>query len=103
LTLQILLENAVKHNIILPGKPLPIHVYSEGSNLIVLNNLQQKQFLVDSGKLGLANIAAKYRLLKQPKISVLQTMEYFKVSIPLIEPKEDLYIDYTGRTALAYR
>src|SRR5207302_10574389 len=43
LTLQILLENAVKHNVILPDKPLIIKVYTdEADNLIVLNNLQKK-------------------------------------------------------------
>lgn len=102
LTLQILLENAVKHNVILPGKPLTIKLYMEEDKLIVLNNLEKKQYMVESGKLGLANIAAKYKLLRQPKIEVLETTDYFKVSIPLIEPQENQYKDYTGRTAVVY-
>ena len=90
LTLQILIENAVKHNAILPNKPLLIHLYTdEADNLIVVNNLQRKVSTIASNKLGLRNIITKYRLLKQKDVLIKQTDEVFQVIIPLI--KEEIY------------
>ena len=87
LTLQILLENAVKHNMLLQDKPLVVNVFTdESDNLVVMNNLQRKNMMVPSNKMGLANIVAKYKLLKQRKIVVKETDDYFQVIIPLIKP-----------------
>ena len=85
LTLQLLLENAVKHNVILPEKPLQIKVYTNHQGLIVENNLQRKSAHVVSNKMGLKNISAKYKLLKQGNIDVQETAEQFRVIIPLIK------------------
>jgi len=86
LTLQVLVENAVKHNAILAGKPLQIEICTNDGNwLSVKNNFQKKTSPVVSHNLGLKNIAAKYKLLNQPGIVIEQTIEYFKVSIPLIK------------------
>lgn len=86
LTLQVLIENAVKHNIILADKPLVIEIYTNGNNeLTVKNNLQQKTSPVISHHLGLKNISAKYKLLGHAGIEVEQTDEYFKVTVPLIK------------------
>lgn len=86
LTLQILLENAVKHNSILPNKPLTIHIYAdEGDNLIVVNNLQKKSSTVISNKMGLKNIIDKYKLLNNSEVLVKQTSDAFQVTIPLIK------------------
>ena len=64
LTLQMLLENAVKHNIILPDQPLYIRIETrEDGKLIVQNNLQRKKSRVLSNRVGLANIVTKYKLL----------------------------------------
>ena len=85
LTLQILLENAVKHNQVSASKPLCIKVYTdEKNNLCVMNNLQKKIQKVPSGKLGLANISAKYKLLNQPDVLIQETRDQFKVVLPLI-------------------
>ncbi len=85
LTLQILLENAVKHNKVSLSTPLHIHVYTdETNNLCVVNNLQKKIQSVPSSKMGLANIAAKYRLLNQPEVIINESREHFKVVLPLI-------------------
>lgn len=90
LTLQLLVENAVKHNAILPNKPLSIQIYlDEAEKLVVANNLQKKNSLVSSGKLGLQNIATKYRLLHAQNVVIKQTDEAFQVVIPLI--KYELY------------
>jgi hypothetical protein len=85
LTLQLLVENAVKHNAVLPEKPLLIRIFSdEVNNLYVLNNLQKKQNVVPSNHTGLRNIAGKFRLLNQPEVVVRQTDACFQVMLPLI-------------------
>jgi hypothetical protein len=86
LTLQILLENAVKHNAVLPSKPLHVKIYTDSmQNIFVVNNLQKKTSPVISNKTGLNNIAAKYKLLNQQDITIKQTETYFQVIIPLIK------------------
>jgi hypothetical protein len=86
LTLQLLVENAVKHNATLPARPLLIRIFSdEVSNLYVLNNLQPKQNVVPSNHTGLRNIAAKFRLLNQPDVVVKKTDTCFQVTLPLIK------------------
>ena len=86
LTLQMLVENAVKHNRISTRSPLTIRIVSDAAhNLVVVNNLQRKQTIVPSNQMGLANISAKYRLLNQPDIVIHQTETIFQVSVPLLQ------------------
>jgi hypothetical protein len=85
LTLQLLVENAVKHNTALPTKPLLIRIYTDpASNLFVINSIRKKQLVVPSNRTGLANIITKYRLLGQPDVVVKQTDACFQVMVPLI-------------------
>jgi LytS/YehU family sensor histidine kinase len=71
LTLQMLVENAVKHNMILKDSPLHILIMTTNSGkLVVTNNLQRKDRMVSSNKVGLTNIVKKYRLMKKEEISV---------------------------------
>ena len=86
LTLQVLVENAVKHNAILPDSPLLISIFIENNQLIVQNNIQRKKVKVISGKVGLANIAAKYRLLDHGSIDIIDNHHHFTVRLPLITP-----------------
>lgn len=96
LTLQLLLENAVKHNVILPQDPLTIHIFSdEHGNLVVRNNLKRKINAVASHKVGLANIREKYRLLGQPPVTIAETDSCFTVCIPLI--KKHIYENIDSR------
>ncbi|HZG24406.1 MAG TPA: histidine kinase [Chitinophagaceae bacterium] len=86
LTLQILVENAVKHNAILPERPLRIRILTdENGNLAVVNNLQKKTSPVISHKLGLRNIQSKYKLLMSGEVVVQQTTDAFTVIVPLIK------------------
>ena len=97
LTLQLLLENAVKHNIILPEKPLHINIFTDHkNNVIVENNLQRKSAHAFSNKMGLKNVSAKYRLLKRQNIRVEETTEHFRVIIPLIKTEDYAHTD-SGR------
>lgn len=89
LTLQLLVENAVKHNTVLPQKPLAIKIYTDGENIVVVNNLQKKTSHISSNKLGLKTIRSKYELLKKDPIQIEETPEYFKVILPLI--KNNIY------------
>lgn len=84
LSLQLLLENAVKHNIVSDNKPLKLRVYEEGNQLIVENNLQKKQVTGSSSGVGLQNIASRYQLLTDRKISIVEDETHFKVQIPIL-------------------
>jgi Histidine kinase len=92
LTVQILLENAVKHNAATVAKPLQVKIFTDDAqNLAVENNLQKKSSPVASNKTGLNNIVSKYKLLNQPDIVIEEGANYFKVIVPLIKNK-----DYAG-------
>ncbi|QJW90161.1 histidine kinase [Spirosoma taeanense] len=84
LTLQVLIENAVKHNIVLPEQPLRILLRVDNERLVVQNNLQRKQTKVASNQVGLANIAAKYNLIGRQTIGIRETDDSFVVSLPLL-------------------
>jgi sensor histidine kinase YesM len=87
LTLQILVENAVKHNMILRDSPLVIQLMTTNSRkLVVTNNLQRKKRMVFSNKVGLNNIHNKYRLMKQEEIMIRDDGKEFSVVVPLIQP-----------------
>ena len=86
LTLQILLENAVKHNIVSINKPLNISVrVCTEETVCVINNIQKKTLNVASNGMGLANIAAKYRLLNKPALKIDETGVDFIVTLPIIK------------------
>jgi two-component system LytT family sensor kinase len=90
LTLQLLVENAVKHNTILEKSPLQIEIRSVGGDLLeVSNNLMEKTTPVKSTKLGLANILAKYELLSNRKPVIDAGDRFFKVLLPLLTEKTD--------------
>jgi sensor histidine kinase YesM len=84
LTLQLLVENAVKHNTVGKNKPLRIEIISSESQVTVRNNLQKKYVKVESNKVGLSNIAEKYRLINKSDIEVSEENGFFSVSVPLI-------------------
>lgn len=87
LTLQLLVENAVKHNIILPEQPLTItiEVDSPAHHLQVRNTLQKKQSHVLSNGVGLSNIMAKYELLGYSLPTIHERDGQFIVLVPLIK------------------
>lgn len=86
LSLQILFENAIKHNIISSKKPLLIEVFvDEAGKLIVQNNLQQKKQRMDSTKVGLQNIKNRYRFFSDEAVQVFSTNTSFIVALPLID------------------
>lgn len=85
LTLQLLVENAVKHNVVLNSQPLRVEIHTdELANLYVRNNLQPKKQRLPSNGVGLTNIVRKYQMLGQAQPSVRQEAGQFVVALPLI-------------------
>ena len=84
LSLQLLLENAVKHNMVTTNKPLHIKIYEDGEYLVVMNNLQPKQIVKKSSGVGLENIKQRYNLLSNKKVIINQRATDFAVAIPML-------------------
>jgi two-component system, LytTR family, sensor kinase len=85
LSVQMLLENAIKHNIVSQKKPLIIHISNQGEHEIVIsNNLQRKDQQNDSTGTGLLNIENRYLLTFGRRITVSETDTEFTVKLPLI-------------------
>jgi ligand-binding sensor domain-containing protein len=85
LTLQILVENAVKHNIISSSKPLTISISTTHQHIIVNNNLQPKLTRERSTGFGLQSIQNHYGMITHKKVEVTSDNGYFEVRIPLLE------------------
>jgi sensor histidine kinase YesM len=86
LSLQALVENAIKHNEISKANPLKIVIaISEEDKLIVENNIQPKKMIELSSKTGLANLIGRYEFLTGEKVEIVKNGDYFRVSLPLIK------------------
>ncbi|GAB3952025.1 hypothetical protein GCM10028805_33180 [Spirosoma harenae] len=96
LTLQLLVENAVKHNRALPDEPLTIRIRTTAEGqLVVENNLQRRNVRIESNGVGLANITDKYRLLNRSNPDGLSLLieeadGWFRVTLPLLGTNEPL-------------
>lgn len=83
--LQMLIENAIKHNIVSRNKPLHIDIHANGAQtLVVKNNLQPRQVVEPSTKIGLQNIMKRYELISGRNVIVRQTEAMFEVTLPLL-------------------
>lgn len=83
-TLQVLIENALKHNIADKQRPLLIDIVSMGEYLVISNNLQLKKRVDGSNRQGLDNLKSFYRFLTTKPVIIEQSDERFYVKIPLI-------------------
>ncbi len=87
LSLQMLVENAIKHNVVSKERPLRIRIMQEGgAYLSIANNVQEKAILETSTKVGLQNIVNRYKLLSDEEIEIRKDEHIFKVRIPLLQP-----------------
>jgi two-component system, LytTR family, sensor kinase len=88
LSLQLLIENAVKHNILSRAAPLQIEIFTDDTQfcLVVRNNLQRRHVKAPSNRIGLRNIHLKYELLSHAGFSVQHNENFFSVNLPLIPP-----------------
>lgn len=85
LSLQILFENAIKHNIISKDKPLKIEVFMDNGHLVIQNNLQKKKQTMPSTNVGLENIRNRYAFFSTEPIEILTDNALFRVSLPLLK------------------
>lgn len=85
LTLQILIENAVKHNVAAMHRPLQISIYNNEQELIVKNNFQPKQSVANSTGTGLDNIAQRYQLIFGKEILIEKHTDTFFVKLPIVK------------------
>lgn len=83
-TLQNLIENAIKHNIVDAETPLVIELFVEDGYLLVKNNLQKKSLVDTSNKQGLDNLLSLYKYLSDRPMLIEEDAHYFTVKIPLI-------------------
>ncbi|QWX85560.1 2TM domain-containing protein [Cellulophaga sp. HaHaR_3_176] len=84
LSLQLLLENAVKHNVVNSNRPLHLKVVEESGRLIVSNNLQEKQVVKKSSGVGLQNIQERYKILSDKTVNIFKTEKEFVVELPIL-------------------
>lgn len=96
LVLQLLIENAVKHNVVSREKPLTVDITVDTkNNLHICNNLQRKRSLETSEKTGLSNLMARYELLKMGhQLHIIEEDDFFKVIIPLIH--DNIYAEFSA-------
>jgi two-component system, LytTR family, sensor kinase len=87
-SLQILLENAIKHNVISKSKPLFIKIFtSDDERISIINNVQEKE-VQNSTHIGLKNIIDRYRLITNKEVIIENNGKEFKVSLPIIYEPE---------------
>lgn len=84
LSLQILLENTIKHNIVTEHRPLKIKIEIKDGYLLVQNNFQKKEVFQDRVGLGLQNIINRYGIITNKKVEVAHNSDYFTVKIPIL-------------------
>lgn len=84
LSLQLLLENAVKHNVVSAKNPLRISIYEEAGFLVVKNNLQPKEVLKKREGVGLSNIKERYALLTDRAMKIFKTSSTFEAQLPML-------------------
>lgn len=84
LSLQLLLENTVKHNVVSEQRPLHIRIYIEGDYLVIQNDYQKKEVLQDRQGVGLQNIINRYGIITNRKVLIEQNEKTFTVKIPIL-------------------
>lgn len=90
LILQLLIENAIKHNVVSTKYPLGIAITNQDNRIVIQNTLRLKTSKGYSSKIGLDNIISHYDIVTDEKVTIKQTEDFFIVTIPLLKP------DYEG-------
>ena len=84
-SLQILLENAIKHNSATRENPLRISVSFKDQYIVMMNNLQKKATLIKSTGIGLKNLAERVRLITGKTLIIEEDSNYFIAKLPLLK------------------
>lgn len=84
MSLQLLIENAVKHNAVFPESPLVISIITDGNYLSVSNNIKPRMSHNEGTGVGLKNLSKKYAILAKLNISIIKETDTFTVKLPLL-------------------
>ena len=102
LSLQLLLENTVKHNVVSEQRPLNIRIFMEGDYLAIQNDYQKKEVLQERKGVGLQNIINRYGIITNRKVLIEQNEQTFTVKIPVLTKQISIMetaINYNENTA----
>ena len=84
LSLQLLLENTVKHNVVSEQRPLRIRIFIDGDYLAIQNDFQKKEVMQSRQGVGLQNIVDRYGIITNRKVLIEQNEQTFTVKIPIL-------------------
>ena len=102
LSLQLLLENCIKHNFATSQKPLNVKIYSDGGFLLIENNMQSREQVKESAGIGLSNIVQRYALLTSQNVFIEKSADFFRVKIPILTKKITAMNTQTSDETVAY-
>jgi sensor histidine kinase YesM len=85
LSLQTLVENAIKHNVVSNKQPLKVKIEGDGESIKVSNPVQLKKETESGGKIGLVNLAERYKLMWKKEIVATKNDNIFEVTVPLMK------------------
>lgn len=84
-SLQLLAENAIKHNVVSTNQPLLLEIYPNGEYLIIRNQIHKRRDATEGTGLGLLNLSVRFKLLKKRDIQINQDENYFTVKLPILK------------------
>jgi sensor histidine kinase YesM len=85
LSLQTLVENAIKHNVVSNKQPLRVKIEGDGESVKVSNPIQLKKEVETGERIGLVNLAERYKLMWKKEIVTVKTENTFEVTVPLMK------------------
>jgi two-component system, LytTR family, sensor kinase len=100
-SLQLLVENAVKHNIVSNEAPLYISIYTEKEMLVIKNNLQKKPQIVTTVKMRLNYIISRYAQVTKKSVDIIKDQNEFIVKLPLLKPLDEVDLKNKGTKTAA--
>jgi LytS/YehU family sensor histidine kinase len=83
-SLQLLAENAIKHNVVSTNQPLLLEIFPNGEYLIIRNQIHKRRDATEGTRLGLLNLSLRFKLLKKRDIQISQDDNYFSVKLPIL-------------------
>ena len=84
-SLQLLAENAIKHNVVSTNQPLLLEIYPNGEYLIIRNQIHKRRDATEGTGFGLLNLSVRFKLLKKRDIQINQDKNYFTVKLPILK------------------
>ncbi len=83
-SLQLLAENAIKHNVVSTHQPLRLEIHPNGEYLIIRNQIHKRRDATEDSGIGLLNLSIRFKLLKKRDIQISQNENYFTVKLPIL-------------------